>query len=87
MADTSLTHYVYAFTRRAPDGTQQAACGAWVTPEAFSTEPLCPACMAKLAEDDAEAEQVEALRGQRVAPVHAVDPNFDPTGGRERRSR
>lgn len=45
------THYVPPFTRRRPDGTQEAFCGAYVTEAEHSPEPDCQICIALICQD------------------------------------
>lgn len=42
--DRGETHYVPRLTSDGPNGTQEAICGHFVTPEAHSVEPSCAEC-------------------------------------------
>lgn len=82
------THYIAFFTRRYM-GKEQAACGAFVDPATFSTEPTCEACREELEDDETTYARLMAEHHDpalRVAPsnVSATD-GYVPHGERRKR--
>lgn len=80
-----LTHWIPPFTRKGPQGTQEAFCGAFIPEAQYSSEPSCHACRSRMEADARDLEELAAMESNPALLVQHVD--FDPTGGRPRGAR
>lgn len=70
------SHYIPAFARRGPGGSEQAICGTFVTVHKHSTEPTCADCQAVIAEEE---RQLAALAEPSDPALLVRHVDFDPT--------
>lgn len=85
MVVTAETHYIEEFPHRWR-GKDQAICGAWVDPASFSTEPTCPVCQQRCADEDAETARVLEDANRIVSPPPRLN-TFDLHDGYTPRDR